>query len=257
MLSLFRAEFKRNVLEFIRYPAEVIVGIVILVVLFYGLFLGASFMAGPDLDFGDRLDSIIVGYVVWTMILHSMNSVAGEMQKEAQVGAMEQVFLSCYGPTRVFVNRTIADIMLTSLITLAVLFLILLLTGSRLEFSAAILPPLLSIMLGSFGLAFIMGALALYLKRVQQLLNLGQFVLLFLIMTPFETFQGDAGLARFALPIAPGTGLLRDVMARGAELDINSLTYALAGGAFYALSGILLFNYMVRQVKLKGSLGWY
>lgn len=257
MSTLFVAEFRRNWLEFIRYPAEALVGMVIMIVLFYGFFLGANYMSGAAPGFGDRLDAIIVGYVVWTLILHSLTSVATDLQKEAQVGAMQQVFLSSYGPRRVFIWRTIADMLLTCVITVTILVAILLLTGRRFDFSWNSLLPVGSILLGSFGVAFLMGALALWLKRVQQITNLGQFVLLAMVMTPFETWSGIAWGVQFALPIVPGVGLLRDLLVRGEALDPNVLTLAYANGLIYAAAGLLIFGAAVRKVKRLGTLGWY
>lgn len=257
MLNLFLAEFRRNWLEFIRYPADALVGTVILIVLFYGFFIGAGYMAGADAGFGERLDSIIVGYVVWTLALHTLTSVAGDLQKEAQVGALQQVFLSSYGPIRVFVSRTVADILLNSVITLAVLLVIMLLTGRYLNFSAASLLPVGAILLGSFGLAFLMGALALWLKRIQQVTGLGQFVLLFLVMVPFENWGGLAWGAQFVFPIVPGVGLLRDLLARGAELNWNVLMLAYVNGLVYAALGLLVFHLTIGKVKRLGTLGWY
>src|SRR3954470_20646482 len=109
MLRLLTAECRRAFLEFVRNPVEVGIGVVILIVVFYGLFLGSGYLVGPAAGFGERLDGIIVGYVVWTMMLHSLGSIAGEMQRDAQVGALEQVFLSSHGPSEVFTCRTIAN----------------------------------------------------------------------------------------------------------------------------------------------------
>lgn len=257
MSTLLAAEIKRNWLELIRYPAEAIVGTTILIVLFYGFFVGASYMAGAAPGFGERLDSIIVGYVVWTLVLHSLTSVADDVQKDAQVGAMQQVFLSSYGPTAVFVNRIIADITLTSLITATILCTILLLTGRHLQVSWSALAPVGSILLGSFGLAFLMGALALRLKRVQQVTHLGQFVLLGMVMTPFETWAGIGWKLHFALPVAPGVGILRDMLVHGKTLDTTALSLAYAGGLLYALLGLTVFKMTIQRIQRLGTLGWY
>lgn len=257
MLTLFLAECKRNWLEFIRYPAEVIVGAVILIVLFYGFFMGASYMAGADTGFGERLDAVIVGYVAWTLTLHSMTSVANDLQKEAQVGALQQVFLSSYGPIPVFVLRTLADMLLTSTITVTILIAIMLLTGRYLDFSALVGLPLVAILLGSFGLAFLMGALALWLKRVEQIVNLGQFVLLFLVMVPFEEWGGLAWDIQFAFPIVPGVGLLRDLLVRDSPLNWNVLWLAYANGLTFAVLGLTVFHFTIKRIKRLGTLAWY
>lgn len=256
MIGLFRAEFRRVWLEFLRSPAETLVSIIVLIVLFYGFFLGADYMAAGEAGFGMRLDMIIVGYAVWTLSLHSLTSVAADLQKEAQMGAMQQVFLSSHGPVRVFISRTLADVLLNSIVTLSILIGILLLTGRRFAFSFATLAPVGAIMLGSFGVAFLMGALALWLKRVQQLINLGQFVLLFLVMAPFETW-GVLAWVQAVLPMVAGAGVLRETLARGGELSASMLALAYANGVVYAIAGLVVFRMTITKVKRLGTLGWY
>jgi len=92
MLDLFLAEFKRSWIEFIRYPAEVI-GEYITTAVFYGLFLSARYIAGPALQFGDRLDAIVVGYVLWTLVLSIMTDIALGCNTRLK-SEPEQVFLS-------------------------------------------------------------------------------------------------------------------------------------------------------------------
>lgn len=47
MFELLLAEFKRSWTEFIRYPVDAIAGVVITTLIFYGLFLGTRYIAGP------------------------------------------------------------------------------------------------------------------------------------------------------------------------------------------------------------------
>lgn len=75
-----------------------------------------------------------------------------------------------------------------------ILGLIMLITGSRLCFPLSLLLPLLTVLLGAYGLAFMAGSLALLFKRVQQLLGLLQFVLLFMLAVPTEGWSGPLKL---------------------------------------------------------------
>ena len=97
MIELFLAELRRRWIEFRRYPVEAIAGIFIFTAIFYGLFLSARYIAGPSFQLGDRLDSIIIGYVLWALVSFIQASIAGELQREAQTGTLEQLFLSRYG----------------------------------------------------------------------------------------------------------------------------------------------------------------
>jgi ABC-2 type transport system permease protein len=257
MLELFLAEFRRSWIQFIRYPAEAIGGVVITTSVFYGLFLSARYIAGPTLQFGDRLDAIVVGYTLWSLVLFIMTDIAGGLQYEAQTGTLEQLFLSPFGAPQVFVIRALASLVLRLAVILSILLIIMALTGSRLAFPPTLLFPLLTVLLGAYGLAFIMGSLALLLKRVQQLLGIFQFALLFLMATPTETWGSSLQVLRWLLPMTGGAGLLRDLMARGEALNLAQFSFALLNGIGYFTVGLLIFRFAEREAKRRGMLGGY
>ncbi len=253
MRELFWAELKRNWIQFVRYPVEAISGVVITTLIFYGLFLSARYIAGPNLQFGNRLDSIVVGYVLWTLVIFIVNDIAIGLQIEAQTGTLEQVFLSPFGGLQVFIARALASLTLRLVLMGVVLLLILLLTGSRLSFPPSLLLPLATVCLGAYGLAFAMGALALLFKRIQSLLGLSQFFLLFLLGVPAEdSLQGLA-----LLPMTPGAGMLRDLMARGQGFDLGLFALALGNGVGYFALGLLVFGWAERLAKRQGLLSGY
>lgn len=256
-MELFLAELQRSWIQLRRYASEVISGIVGTTVIFYGLFLSTQYIAGSTAQFGDRLDSIIVGYVLWALMLFILGDIAGGLQQEARTGTLEQLFLSPYGALRVFMTRAITSLLINLLINIGILLLIMLLTGSRLAFPPTLIPPLLTVLMGAYGIAFAMGALALLLKQVQQLLSVFQFALLFLFTAPVESWTGIAQTVGWCLPMTPGVGLLRDVMARGVGLDRTSLLIALLNGSFYLAIGLYLFRVGERKTKQGGKLGGY
>ncbi len=256
-MQQFNAELIRLWKEFLRYPSEALVAIVILVAVFYGLFLGTQFMAGPDFQFGQRLDQIIIGYIVWTMIINGQGSIAQEMQREAQVGALEQLFLSASGPIRLFTLRAIADTVLNLIVTAVILFTIMGLTGRWLHLDVRLVPPLIFLMIGQFGIAFILGAIALRTKQVTQLLGATPFLLLFIIMTPFEEWQNQWGILGSLLPLSPSVALMREVVTQNMHIDHTLWLHAALNSLFYCLLGLLLFSRSLRVVKRTGSLAWY
>ena len=257
MFELFLAEFKRSWIQFTRYSTEAIGGIIIITAVFYGLFLSARYIAGPSLQFGNRLDAIIVGYVLWTLVVFIMSDIAGTIQIEAQTGTLEQIFLSPFSAPTVFLVRALANLMLQLMILLSILLLIITLTRSQLSFPPSLLLPLLTVLLGAYGLAFTMGSLALLLKRVQQLFGIFQFALLSLLTVPTETWTGPVRVLSLLLPMMPGAGLLRNLMARGQMLDPIAFAIALGNGAAYFTLGLFLFRWAERETKRQGRLGGY
>ncbi|MGF1523519.1 MAG: ABC transporter permease [Leptolyngbyaceae cyanobacterium] len=256
-MDLLIGELKRTWIQFIRYPAEVIAGLIITTSVFYGLFLSAKYMVGPDFAFGDRLDAVVVGYVLWTLTLYIINDIAIGLQSEAQTGTLEQVFLSPFGAPRVFLARAFASLVLRLTLIVGVVAILTGITGSRLSFPPTLIFPLLSLVMAGYGLAFIMGGCALVFKRVQQVLGVFQFVLLFLLAAPVEEWTGPMQYLRHLLPMLPSTGLLRDLMARNIGLDLPTFALALLNGLAYLGLGLLVFRWAEKVAKRKGSLSGY
>lgn len=257
MFELFLAEVHRSWIQFRRYPVEAFGLILITTIFFYGLFLSARYIAGSTFQLGERLDSIIIGYVLWTLVLFIMTDIAGNLQYEAQTGTLEQLFLSRFGAIKVFLIRTLASLSLQIVLMVSVLFIIMALTGSRLNFPPALLLPLVTVLMGAYGIAFTMGALALLFKRIQQLLGLLQFGMWFLLAFPTESWGTPLQIVGHLLPMTTGAGLLRDLMARGESLNLMKLCIAFFNGAVYFAVGLLLFRLAERESKRRGILSGY
>ena len=257
MLDLFTAEIKRTWTLERRYPLELFIGLFMMGLTFYGLFLGAKYMAGPAAQFGNRIDGLILGYGLWTLVLVGMNTIALLLQGEAQTGTLEQLYLSPYGPVKIILARGLSVLGLSFATSLATLLVMLWLTGRTLSFPVATLAPLASVILGSYGLGFTLGALALVFKRVQEMMRLFQFGLLALVILPVEQWTGPGRALGFLLPIAPAAGQLRDLMARGLPFDPGYFGLTVLNGAGHFALGLLLFLTADRVARSRGLLGQY
>lgn len=257
MVELFFAELRRSWIQFKRYPFEAIGGIFITTSIFYGLFLGARYAAGPSFGLGDRFEAIVIGYVLWTLVLFILSTIAGDLQSEAQTGTLEQIFLSPFRAPVIFAMRALASLTLQITLTLVILLTIMALTGTRLNFSPTILLPLATTLMSAYGVAFVVGSLALLFKRVQQLLAIFQFGLLFVLATPLESWEGPLRYLGRILPMTAGAGLLRDIMARDLGLDPIGLVVALLNGSIYLGLGLGIFRWCERQAKMRGKLSGY
>lgn len=257
MLNLFWAELERKWIEFIRYPVEAVGAIFITTSFFYALFLGSRYMAGPASQFGERQDAVVIGYVLWTLVIFIVNDVGINLQIEAQTGTLEQVLLSPFRASHIFLARALASLTLRLTLISTILVVILVLTGSRLAFPPSLVFPLISVILGAYGLSFVAGSLALLFKRIQQLLGIMQFGLLFLLAAPVEEWQGSERWLGQLLPMVGGAGILRDLMARGQALDWGLWLGSLAVGTAYFLVGLTAFRWAVHQAKRRGQLSSY
>ena len=257
MLRLLLNELKREWILMSRYATETISMIVGLIVPFYGLFLGIHYIAGSGVQFGDRLDSIIVGYVLWSLSMGVIGDVAIEIQQEAQKGILEQIFLSHFGALTIFIIRAIANLIIQIVLNIGILTIIIVLTQSHLFFPITILFPFTIVVIGAYSMALIIGSLALLFKRTQQMLGIFRFLLFFLMMIPIETMTGFNKVLSWLLPMTPGVGILRELMARGQALDSAQIFTALISSILYFVFGLFLFQFAERKVKQNGKIGGY
>ena len=257
MLDLFAAEVRRTWLLARRYPLDFLSGMAMLVITFYAIFLGASYLSGPTAQFGTELDSLIVGYCLWSIARFSVNGIAVGLQTEAMTGTLEQVFLSPFGGLRVILTRAVAGLGINLAVTAALLVVLTALTGHRLSFPPALVLPLAMVPLASYGLGLLLATTALLAKRAGGFLRLSQFLLLFLVMAPIETFAGSARALGYFLPVAPAAAMLRDLMTRDLPFDPAGFSLALANGLGYLLVGLLVFRLAERQARDRGLLGQY
>lgn len=257
MFKLLVAEFRRNWIIFTRYPVEAFGKVLAITLFFCLLFFGTNYLAGSTAQFGERLDATIVGYILWTLVDLSISELSSELQTESQVGTLEQIFLSPFGALRVLLARSLASSSFNLLLILFTLIIILVVTGSRLYFPPSLLLPLFTTLMSAYGLAFALGAMVLILKRVQQLLGILKFALLFLFVTPFETWNGFGKILGLLLPMVPSVGMLRNLMVQGENFNRVLFGLCLLNGVFYFALGLFVFHFAERFTRQKGKLRGY
>lgn len=258
MRHALAAEWRREWVQLFRYPTEVLSEIIVIVAIFYGMFLGASYMAGTAL-FGHRLSDIIVGYALWTLSMASVGTLGWSIANEAQNGTLEQVFLSPYGARLILLFRSAANIAIGLLFTVSTLFAVMAVTGRWLIVSPLDFIPGLLMIACATGLGFLVASVTILMKRSNQLLNLLQFALLFLIMAPLSNLTGPWRWVGVVVPFAPVAVLLRAMMTRGAGLfgAGDWLLWSAVNASLWLAIGLLVFRRAERRARRRGNLGHY
>lgn len=257
MFDLFLAELKRNWTIVWRYPLQAASGLILTLILFMTLLAGIRYVAGPAAQYGDRMDTMIVGYVLWNTLVFAMGEIASGLEGEGRIGTLEQLFLSPMTGTRIFLTRALAGQTVVLTFNVVILGILLLVTGTRLHFPAALFLPLATAVCACYGIGLTLGALALVYKRVAPIIQMTQFALIALIMVPFESWQPTSANPAFLLPLVPSAALLRDLMARGEALDPFVFAMAVGNAVLFLGIGALLFRVAERAAKRQGLLATY
>jgi ABC-2 type transport system permease protein len=221
-------------------------------ILFYILFLGASYMAGPTASFGDRLDGIVLAYILWIIIQSTMNIAGRDLESERSHGTMEQLMMTSYGITTILLVRTWVELIFTFVQCLVLTVILSWLTGSVLHFSWAICLPVFTVILASNGLGYLLGSLIIIFRRLEVARSFFVFALLFLIATPFENWGLTGIFGSSILPIAPSAIALRLLMVQE-RFDWLACSLAIANGVLYLTLGIMMFQWALHRAKQRGS----
>lgn len=258
MWTAFKAEFGRELIEFRRYPTELISELVVIVVVFYGLFLGGEYISGGSI-IGNRLGDVIVSYAIWSLVLVIIGTFGWSISNEAQNGTLEQVCLTPIGIRPLLFLRSLANLLTASLFTGGALFGLMALTGHWISFSVGELVPAVMVLVMAIGLGFLVASVAILFKRSNQFLNLLQFFLLFLVMAPFGILTGPLRLLTIVIPFAPEVHVLQDIAVHQAALsqEVTWLLLSLANMVFFLGVGLLVYGLAHGRAKRLGTLGHY
>lgn len=256
MTSLVVAEWRRMVVEAVRYPLDTISSTATLFLVFLGLFYGARYITQSPIGSG-RLDTVVLGYAVWMLMMAATSDMGWSIQNEAQNGTLEQVMLVPWSSRLVFLVRGIMAIAAFLIPAAAVIVGLVLVTHVHLVWTPLALAPAIMVLGTSWGLGLLVAGAGLLIKRVGQVLQIVQFLLLFVIIAPVASLAGTAWhVAAMVVPLTAQVALLRDLLNGTAishwvwyEASVN-LVLSMAAGWW-------LFGAADRLARRRGILGHY
>jgi ABC-2 type transport system permease protein len=248
LYTLYRIEFLRSLWEMKRYPFQTLAGLVGLGFIFF-LILGASKMVSNETSSASSNASLILTYISAMISLSQFSMPSSIIWKESKSGTLEHLFMSKYSLFSIFCARALGSLPIGLTQMFMLLVSLLLLTGTRLEWSLEMIPSLLVMILSALGLGMLFGGLALLIKDNSGFLSLSQLPLLGLCGLPIIK-----SVWFYALPVAPGASLLR-ITAQGGELDPVIFMPALLSAMSYLLIGYFVLNKALTLARAKGLLG--
>jgi ABC-2 type transport system permease protein len=251
---LARAVLYRELLLFVRYPANAVGGIVVSLFFFGLLFYGGRMIAGQALT--ESIEGIVVGYFLWSLSAGAYQSISSDIGSEVQWGTLERHVMSPFGFAPVALLKGVAKIVRTFLTSVVVLVAMLLMTGTTLDIHlfTTIVVAVLSIS-SVLGLGFAAGGITVLYKRIGNWLNLLQFGFIILISAP----AFELGWTR-VLPLAQGSALLQRAMLQGTrlwEFPVWEVGVLVATAVGYLGFGYAVFQVSTRRARRLGVLGDY
>jgi len=255
-ITAFEAIIHRHWINLKRYIFDTISGLVTMYIVFLVIFYGVRGIGGASLAMGTTLEGILVGYLVWVLAISAYSELSWDLNNEAQMGTLEQLYVSPIGFKWVNAYSMLSNLLWQFVFLGVLLVLMMVSTGKYLNLDLISILPLLLLALGAaYGIGFAVGGLALIFKRLRSFFQIVQFVLLAFIAVPIEQFP-----AIVYMPLSLPSYLLRMVMVDGIriwELEASYLLIAATTSLIYLTLGGIAFSKCEKIAKNKGLLGHY
>jgi ABC-2 type transport system permease protein len=252
--QLLKAVVYRDLLIFVRYPFNAVMGMLWGLFFFALMFYGGRAVAGQALT--DSLEGLIVGYFLWTLALGAYMGVNNDIQSEASWGTLERHFMTPFGFGPVVLAKAVAIVFRTFLTSAVLLAVMLVLSGTTLELPVVTIVVVGTLaILSAMGIGLAMGGLSVLYKRISNVANIFQFGLVALISAPVF----DIPYVQY-LPLAQGSGMLQRTMQDGVrlwEFEPAALVVLVGTALFYLGLGYAAFVLTTRRARGLGVLGDY
>ncbi len=249
-LMILKAEIKRQIILFKRYPFEPISSLFVVAIGFIAIFFSTNISNGNNFE---NIGELFLRYLLGTLSMMLISDMGISIANEAKLGTLERIYSM---PSRLFKVITIRNIVsiIFVLIQLSIfIFIFLLFFNSYLTryLTGTTFLALLLYVISMAGVGYTLSGLTLLYKNIGSVSQLIQFIFLFIALIPYN-FLHDT--LRYIIGLIPG--------AMAVQIINNSHSgFEIFLGTVFSMShliiGILLFKIMEKRILIHGSLGRY
>jgi ABC-2 type transport system permease protein len=245
-------EFKNLGWEMRRYYFNTFAMFIVLLLAFLGLFYGIKTISGNQID-NRSLDSMVVGYVLWTSSIAALTVVGGVVEDQSRHGTLEQLYLSSISAGVIFLIKGWVSTIFNFVLITVILFVVMLITGRMLAINYLQFYLLLFVsLLALNGIGLMLGGVGLTHKKVRAVTGIFSFALIGLMLLPvypitvFTFFPFIAGAYTINRSIVEGSSF-----PFWWYILITGLSFA------YLFTGIVVFRLFEKKARRLNKLAQY
>lgn len=244
----------QTVMDALRYPVNLVAGIVSAVVLFAMIFFGGKAVGFSAI--GESTAGLVIGYYLFLLTTQAYQGTASMVTKEAGWGTLERHFASPFGFERVMIMKGSVKILWRFVRNTVILGVLMLLTGEFFTVPVfTVLFIILFTLIAVFGVGLAVGGLAVLYKRIENLTAAFNFVIIGLVGAPVL----NAPWLR-VFPIVQGSVMLQETVTEGTrlwEFAPSEVGLLIVIGVGYFVPAVFAFRLLHRRARKLGVLGDY
>ena len=254
-INLFRANFRKQLIEMKRYAPNTIAVFITLYIIFLGLFFGIQLIGNPETQ-SATIQYTIVSYIFWYLSMMIVNGMGYEIVNETTRGTFEQLGMAPSGIWKILTTRLLAESILHSIMVAIMFYLSMLTSGEWLNVDLiSIIPTFILTCISMFGLAFMIAGLTIILKQIHAFLQIFQYALAALAI-----ISSTSAIVHIFLPFTKGLQMIRAIMIDNYHItDFSYVDFVIliANAVLYLGAGLFIYLTCERYERQKGLLGQY
>lgn len=249
--DLVKAEIFRSVSISLRYPGEGLASIVLSLLAFCVIFFGARHFAPNTVNLGNGVAGMVVSYFAWLLLAGAVGHTTSEIETESAAGTIVKLYASVHGLPTIIMARCIAGTIIAVSQASVALMLLLLITGTSINFDMRATAALLLLFASGLGFGLILGSITLCLKRTQLL-----FAPIYLLLLPLvflDSSHWDEIYKRvfYILPGTSATALLKECLL-SSPMDRSIVQTSILNAIAHLLIGYFAIKISVRRSRRLG-----
>ncbi|MDC8831807.1 hypothetical protein [Alteromonas gilva] len=231
----------------IRYMPEMIMGYIITLMFFMGIFYGVGLYADQD---ADKLDTFIIGMVIWMFAVTSYSGVSDEIDKEVNDGTFDKIYVTQHSLWYIIMVRAVVDVILGMANFFPFLFLFMWISSRWLDIDYfTMLSSMLLAAPSLLGVGYFLGGLFLLMKNTDTLKIVVQLLIVGLILLSAHPLNYFA-----FLPFVLGSSISKLAVNYQYAIQLQDAFFIGINSLVYLSCGILFFNYCENIARRKGTL---
>lgn len=250
--ALIAAEAKMVLWTMKRYLFNTLAGVGMMFLIFMGMFWGIKTVGGAGVT-SESLDGMLVGYILWTSAMFSMQNTGTEIVSESQRGTLEQLYLSPLGAHRILFFRAFMNMVFNFLFITVLLYLSMAATGRWIRVNLFYLYGMVILStLSLIGISFMLGGLGLIHKRIQTVGGILSFGLIGLMLLPTYPLTPYA-----FFPFIAGAAVARNTIVSGESYPLWWYLFICGNSFFYLAAGLGIFRILEKKAMKLNKMSQY
>lgn len=257
IILILKAETFRSFIMQKRYLLNSLFFIIALYLIFCGIYFAAKHLTSGSASTTGVFFRSLSGYLIWFFAVSILGNFGISLSEEAEIGTLEQIYLSTKEVLIIFTVRCIVNFFITFIQALFLLVFICITYRVAFEFSYNLCVPFLLLAIGVYGFGLIIGGFTIRYKRAGPMVGIIQILSFLLSFLPLS--KHSIIIALF-IPITKGTEVINHLLSKTPDYLNNYNTHLLilfCHAVLYLMMGIIIFKCFEKSAKKKGNLGHY